>query len=320
LVATLASTLLAGPAMAAEKFKALTAFTAIADIARNVADDAAVIESITKPGAEIHDYQPTPGDIRRARGVQLTLLKGLDLDHWFERFLANIRDALARYAPANAEAYKAKIAAVITPIKAELDAVPNRQRWLATNEGAFSYLARDFRLRDLYLRPINADSQGTPQQVRKVIDAVRQHGIGVVFAEGMVSSKPAEQVAAGSITAPVGVNGSGKSALFKATMGFVRLARGSITVFGLPVAEALRRNLIAYIPRSEEVDWNFPVLVEDVVMTGRYGCMGFLRRIVRRPVRAGVAGAALAQDSRVILLDEPFTGVDLKTEEASSTC
>ena len=246
LVAALASALLAGPAMAAETFKAVTTFTVIADIARNVAGDAAVIESITKPGSEIHDYQPTPGDIRRAQGAQLILWNGLNLERWFEKFFANlrdvpsvvvsdgvapigiadgpyagkpnphawmsptsaliyvdnIRDALARYDPANAatyeanaEAYKAKIAAVVAPIKAELDVVPDEQRWLVTSEGAFAYLARDFGLRELYLWPINADSQGTPQQVRKVIDAVRQHEIGVVFSESTVSSKPAEQVA-----------------------------------------------------------------------------------------------------------------------------
>ncbi|WP_026784674.1 manganese/iron ABC transporter ATP-binding protein [Pleomorphomonas koreensis] len=152
------------------------------------------------------------------------------------------------------------------------------------------------------------------------------------------------EVPAGSITALVGVNGSGKSTLFKAIMGFVRLARGGITVFGLLSSEALRRNLVAYVPQSEEVDWNFPVLVDDVVMMGRYGRMGFLR--IPRPadreavtaalVRVGMAdfrrrqigelsggqrkrvfpARALAQDSRVILLDEPFTGVDLKTEAA----
>ncbi len=178
-VAVLASALLAGPAMAAEKFKAVTTFTVIADIARNVAGDAAVVESITKPGAEIHDYQPTPGDIRRAQDARLILWNGLDLERWFEKFFANlrdvpgvvvsdgvepigiaegpyagkpnphawmsptsaliyvdnIRDALAKYDPANAatyrsnaEAYKAKIAAAVGPIKADLDAVPPGQR------------------------------------------------------------------------------------------------------------------------------------------------------------------------------------------------
>ncbi|RYE07127.1 MAG: manganese/iron ABC transporter ATP-binding protein [Hyphomicrobiales bacterium] len=148
----------------------------------------------------------------------------------------------------------------------------------------------------------------------------------------------------GSITALVGVNGSGKSTLFKAIMGFVRLAQGEISIFGRPVAEALKRNVVAYVPQAEEVDWNFPVLVEDVVMMGRYGHMGPLR-IPRPADREAVAAAlgrvgmtefgrrqigelsggqrkrvflarALAQDARVILLDEPFTGVDVTTEEA----
>jgi len=147
----------------------------------------------------------------------------------------------------------------------------------------------------------------------------------------------------GSITALVGVNGSGKSTLFKAIMGFVPAARGEILVLGMTVPEALRRNLVAYVPQSEEVDWTFPVLVEDVVMMGRYGHMGFFR-IPRAADKAAVTHAldrvgmtdfrtrqigelsggqkkrvflarALAQDGRVILLDEPFTGVDVKTED-----
>lgn len=147
----------------------------------------------------------------------------------------------------------------------------------------------------------------------------------------------------GTIAALVGVNGAGKSTIFKAIMGFLRLASGDIRVLGLPVSEALRRNLVAYVPQAEEVDWNFPVLVEDVVMMGRYGHMGPLR-IARPADREAVTAAlarvdmldfrkrqigelsggqkkrvflarALAQDSRVILLDEPFTGVDVKTEE-----
>lgn len=148
----------------------------------------------------------------------------------------------------------------------------------------------------------------------------------------------------GSITALVGINGSGKSTLFKSIMGLLRLGRGEIRILGLSVQEAMRRNLVAYVPQSEEVDWNFPVLVEDVVMMGRYGHMGFMR-IPRRADRDAVEQAlqrvgmlelrtrqigelsggqkkrvflarALAQDARVILLDEPFTGVDVKTEDA----
>ncbi|MBL1435417.1 MAG: manganese/iron ABC transporter ATP-binding protein [Rhodobacteraceae bacterium] len=148
----------------------------------------------------------------------------------------------------------------------------------------------------------------------------------------------------GTITALVGVNGAGKSTLFKAIMGFVPAAKGEITVLGMPVKEALRKNVIAYVPQAEEVDWSFPVLVEDVVMMGRYGHMGFLRRpkqvdhdaVTTALGRVGMAdlrlrqigelsggqrkrvflARALAQDSKVILLDEPFTGVDVKTEEA----
>ena len=147
----------------------------------------------------------------------------------------------------------------------------------------------------------------------------------------------------GSITALVGVNGAGKSTLFKAIMGFVPVSQGSVAVLGRPVRRALKEGLVAYVPQSEDVDWNFPVLVEDVVMMGRYGRMGPLR-IARAADRAKVAEAldrvgmtdfarrqigelsggqkkrvflarALAQDARVILLDEPFTGVDVKTEE-----
>jgi len=244
--AGLVTALSARPVAAAEKFKAVTTFTVIADIARNVAGDAAIVESITKPGAEIHNYQPTPGDIRRAQGAQLILWNGLNLELWFERFFQNlrdvpsvvvsegvepigiaegpyagkpnphawmsptsaliyvdnIRDAFVKYDPANAEtykanaeAYKAKITAAVAPIQAELAALPEDRRWLVTSEGAFSYLARDFGLKELYLWPINADQQGTPQQVRKVIDAVRDNGIGVVFSESTISPASAEQVA-----------------------------------------------------------------------------------------------------------------------------
>ena len=228
------------------RLKVLTTFTVIADMARNVAGDAATVESITKPGAEIHNYQPTPGDLVRAQGAGLVLWNGLNLELWFEKFFRrlknvpsavvsdgvtplgitegpyngkpnphawmspdnaliyvdNIRNALAKADPANAatyaanaEAYKAKIRAEIAPVRARLDVVPPAQRWLVTSEGAFSYLARDFGLKELYLWPINADQQGTPQQVRKVIDAVRVNHIPVVFSESTVSPDPAKQVA-----------------------------------------------------------------------------------------------------------------------------
>ena len=170
------------------------------------------------------------------------------------------------------------------------------------------------------------------------------HDVTVTYRNGHTALRHASfTTPQGTITALVGVNGAGKSTLFKAIMGFVPLAAGRITLLGLPVAEALRRNLVAYVPQAEEVDWSFPVLVEDVVMMGRYGHMGFLRR-PRAADRAAVDAAlarvgmadlrhrqigelsggqrkrvflarALAQDGRVILLDEPFTGVDVQTED-----
>lgn len=236
----------AGPAAAEKKFKAVTTFTVIADMARNVAGDAAIVESITRPGAEIHNYQPTPGDLLKAQDADLILWNGLGLELWFEKFFQNlkgvpgvvvsdgvapmgiaegpytgkpnphawmspgaaltyvdnIRDAFVKHDPANAaaytanaEAYKAKITAALAPAQAKIAAVPQDRRWLVTSEGAFSYLARDLGLKELYLWPINADSQGTPQQVRKVIDAMRRNAIPVVFSESTVSDKPARQVA-----------------------------------------------------------------------------------------------------------------------------
>lgn len=147
---------------------------------------------------------------------------------------------------------------------------------------------------------------------------------------------------AGTICALVGVNGSGKSTLFKALMGFVRPSEGSVAIGGMRVADAIRQKMIAYVPQSEDVDWNFPVLVQDVVMMGRYGHMNVLRRPKKEDhekvdaalERVGMTGfrtrqigelsggqkkrvflaRALAQEARIILLDEPFTGVDVKTE------
>ncbi|BFN31686.1 manganese/iron ABC transporter ATP-binding protein [Vibrio harveyi] len=147
----------------------------------------------------------------------------------------------------------------------------------------------------------------------------------------------------GSITALVGVNGSGKSTLFKSIMGFVPVSQGSVEILGMPAKKALKQNIVAYVPQSEEIDWNFPVLVEDVVMMGRYGHMGLLRipkqtdhdmvtaaldRVNMTAFRKRQIGElsggqkkrvflarALAQESDVILLDEPFTGVDVQTEE-----
>ena len=169
-------------------------------------------------------------------------------------------------------------------------------------------------------------------------------GASVTYRNGHTALVDASfELPPGTITALVGINGSGKSTLFKAIMGLVRLAAGSISVLGMPAAKALRKRCTAYVPQAEEVDWDFPVLVEDVVMMGRYGHMGPLR-IPRKADHAAVDAAlervgmnelrqrqigelsggqrkrvflarALAQDAQVILLDEPFTGVDVTTED-----
>ena len=230
----------------ADKFKAVTTFTVIADMARNVAGDMAIVESITKAGAEIHGYQPTPRDIIRAQDADLIFWNGLNLELWFEQFFSNLSDvpgvtltdgitpmgiaegeyagkpnphawmslssaliyvdnitsAFAQHDPqnadiyrANAAAYKTKISQTIEPMKDAILAVPEDQRWLVSCEGAFSYLIRDYNMKELYLWPMNADAQGTPQQVRKVIDGVRDNNIPAVFCESTVSQAPAQQVA-----------------------------------------------------------------------------------------------------------------------------
>jgi manganese/iron transport system substrate-binding protein len=237
---------LAGPAAAEDRLKVVTTFTVLADMAANVAGDAAEVVSITKPGAEIHGYEPTPQDIVRASDADLILWNGLNLELWFEQFVANlgdvpsvtltegiapipiasgayeglpnphawmgldnalvyignIADALAQHDPGNAETYAANAAAyadelreAVGPLRDAVAAIPEDRRWLVTCEGAFSYLARDFGLEELYLWPMNADQVGTPQQVRDVIDGVRAHDIPVVFCESTVSTAPAEQVA-----------------------------------------------------------------------------------------------------------------------------
>jgi manganese/iron transport system substrate-binding protein len=231
---------------ARKPFRVVTTFTVVQDIAQNVAGTAAVVESITKPGAEIHDYQPTPLDIVKAQAADLVIWNGMNLERWFEMFFQNVKDmpsivasegvepmgitegpysgkpnphawmsptnaliyvenirkGLVKYDPANAEtynknaaAYAAQIKAMDEPLRKRLAAIPEGQRWLVSSEGAFSYLARDYGMRELYLWPINADEVGTPKQIRRVIDLVRKHKIPVVFSESTVSDKPARQVA-----------------------------------------------------------------------------------------------------------------------------
>jgi len=228
------------------KFKVITTFTVIADMAKNIAGEAALVESITKANAEIHNYQATPSDLRRAQQADLILYNGLNLELWFDKFfnnlrhipkvvvtqgirpmgikqgpysgkpnphawmsasnaliyIENIRAALVEHDPDNAAVYNHnakvygnKVLAAVAPYKAIIDKLPAQKRWLVTSEGAFSYLARDYGLKELFLWPINADAQGTPQQVRHVIDTVRLQHINAVFSESTVSAKPAQQVA-----------------------------------------------------------------------------------------------------------------------------
>tara|TARA_R100001369_G_scaffold41343_1_gene67468 strand:- start:2557 stop:3450 length:894 start_codon:yes stop_codon:yes gene_type:complete len=233
------------PAVAAD-FKVVTTFTVLADMAQQVGGDGVEVVSITKPGAEIHGYQPTPRDIVGAVGADLILWNGMNLELWFEQFISNLGEipsvtltdgvdpisigegeyegkpnphawmglenaliyvdniaaAFAQHDPdnaatyaANAESYKQEIRDTITPLRDRIAQIPEDQRWLVTCEGAFSYLARDFGMKELYLWPMNADQTGTPQQVRKVIDSVRDNDIPVVFCESTVNTSPAKQVA-----------------------------------------------------------------------------------------------------------------------------
>jgi len=245
IVALISGNALAEDGKEKKKFKVVTTFTVIQDIAQNVAGEAATVESITRPGAEIHDYQPTPRDIVKTQSADLILWNGFNLERWFGRFFANIKDvpsatvtegieplpikegpyrgipnphawmspknaliyvdniraALVRYDPAhaatynqNAKNYAAKIAELDAPLRERLAKIPQAQRWLVTSEGAFSYLARDYAFKEAYLWPINAEEQGAPQQVRRLIDLVRQQQVPVVFSESTISDKPARQV------------------------------------------------------------------------------------------------------------------------------
>jgi len=233
-------------APAADKMKVVTTFTVLADMASNVAGDAAEVVSITKPGAEIHGYEPTPKDIVRASDADLLLWNGMNLELWFGQFLSNLKDvpsatltngitpisisegsyegkpnphawmgldnaivyinnivkAFSENDPdnadvyaKNAERYKQQLRRTIEPLRTIIAQIPEDQRWLTTCEGAFSYLAKDFGLKELYLWPMNADRVGTPKQVRNVIDGIRDNNIPVIFCESTVNTAPAEQVA-----------------------------------------------------------------------------------------------------------------------------
>ncbi|MBP7001943.1 metal ABC transporter substrate-binding protein [Amaricoccus sp.] len=237
---------LALPAAAQERLKVATTFTIIADMAQNVAGDAADVVSLIPAGAEVHNFQPTPSDILAASDADLILWNGLGLEAWFERFfrnlgdvpavvltdgiepipisegpyagrpnphawmslsdaliyVENIRAALAAADPANAAAYEAnamaysaEIEALAAPIRERLAAIPEARRWLATSEGAFAYLTRDFGLGEIYIWPINEANTGTPQQIRRAIDRIREHDVPAVFSESTVDPRSAQQVA-----------------------------------------------------------------------------------------------------------------------------
>ena len=228
------------------KLVVVTTFTIIADMAREVAGEAAVVESLIKPGAEIHGYEPTPKDIVRAQRARLILSNGMNLEAWFAKFYQHLETvpnvvvtegirpidisggpyagkpnphawmsptlamnyvdkisaALQTYDAANAEvyqrnaeSYKAKIRTVDAKLRDTLSKIPVNKRCLVTSEGAFAYLCEDYGMQPVYLWPINADAQGTPQQVQSVIDRVRQQGVPVLFSESTVSDKPMRQVA-----------------------------------------------------------------------------------------------------------------------------
>ena len=233
-------------ASANERMKVLTTFTVLADMAANVAGDAADVVSITKPGAEIHGYEPTPQDIVRGSNADLILWNGMNLELWFKQFLGNmksvpsvvltdginpisissgnyqgkpnphawmgldnaiiyidnIRDAFVDHDPKNAQTYnknaknyKNELRSTIMPLRKAINDIPLERRWLVTCEGAFSYLAQDFKMKELYLWPMNADQVGTPKQIRTVIDGIRKNNINVIFCESTVNTAPAKQVA-----------------------------------------------------------------------------------------------------------------------------
>ncbi|MGV2828666.1 metal ABC transporter substrate-binding protein [Myxosarcina sp. GI1(2024)] len=227
------------------KKKVLTTFTVLADIAQKVAGDKLNVESITRIGAEIHGYEPTPSDIAKAQDADLILYNGMGLERWFEQFLGNVRDvpsvlltegiepipisegpyedkpnphawmspqnalvyvenirqAFVKLDPenaatynTNAEAYSKKLKAIDEELQADLTQVPENQRYLVSCEGAFSYLARDYNMEEIYMWPINAEQQFTPKQVRGVIEEVKANNVPTIFCETTVSDEGMKQV------------------------------------------------------------------------------------------------------------------------------
>jgi ABC-type Zn uptake system ZnuABC Zn-binding protein ZnuA len=226
--------------------KVLTTFTVIADMARNVACDKLQVESLTRVGSEIHGYEPTPSDLKKAQEADLVLYNGLNLELWFEQFMGavsdvpsvvltdgieplliaegaykdlpnphawmspqmalvyvdNIRKAFIELDPANesaynanAEAYSAHIQDIDGFLRENLAQIPDAQRYLVSCEGAFTYLAKDYDMQELYMWAINADQQGTPRQVAKLVDAVKQNQVPAVFCETTVNNDPMMTVA-----------------------------------------------------------------------------------------------------------------------------
>ncbi len=224
----------------------VTSFTILADIAENIAGTAALVESITKPGAEIHEYEPTPMDVVKAQSADLVIYNGMNLELWFEKFYGEVRDvprvvategikpqgiskgpytgkpnphtwmspgnvmiyaenirkALVELDPKNAETYNRNAAAYVEELKAvdqflkaKLAEVPEKQRWLVSSEGAFSYLTADYGMQEGYIWPINADAEGSPQQIKDLVDLMRVNRIPCNFSESTISDKPARQVA-----------------------------------------------------------------------------------------------------------------------------
>lgn len=228
------------------KLKVLTTFTVLADMAQNVAGDKLVVESITRIGAEIHGYEPTPSDIAKAQDADLILYNGMNLERWFEQFLGNveevpavlltdgiepipiaegpytdkpnphawmspqnalvyvenIRQAFVELDPenadtynANADAYSVQLRAIDEQLRRDLEQVPEDQRVLVSCEGAFSYLARDYGLEEIYIWPINAEQQFTPKQVQTVIEEVKANDVPTIFCESTVNDESQKQVA-----------------------------------------------------------------------------------------------------------------------------
>ncbi|MCY7333637.1 MAG: metal ABC transporter substrate-binding protein [Pseudanabaena sp. CAN_BIN31] len=224
----------------------LTTFTVLADMAQNVAGDKAIVESITKAGAEIHGYEPTPSDLVRGKDADLILENGLNLERWADRFynsfpkvsrltltegvqpisiaddayqgkpnphawmspqnaliyVENIRKALGKLDPANAatydanaKAYSQKILAIDAKLRQSIAAIPPDKRYIVSCEGAFSYIARDYGLKEVYIWSVNAEQQATPKQIEKVINTVKANQIPAVFCESTISNKAQLQVA-----------------------------------------------------------------------------------------------------------------------------